>query len=143
MGEDAFEAALMIQNLWRAIEKEEYGSLKTMFALGAQYVDPVHGAIVGDEAIAEHLEGLYTYAKNKDSVDFMGGGKFELMELMDSRSGTFTLCEVCEEGEKGWASWQWNGFRGEVDGVSVYRLKNGKITYCRDYVCGTLLLMEE
>ena len=128
------DGALVVRQFWNFIEREEYGSLLNVFAANAKYVDPVHGIIIGNAAIAEHLEGLHYWAKNSENVGFMGGGVFELMSWFECRTGRLELSDLCADGEAGWASWRWLGRKGEVDGASVYRVQGGEIIYCREYL---------
>ena len=80
----------------------------------AVLVDPVFGTFTGREAI----------------TGFMARMNVEMVKA----GASFSLVELAGSGDTAWAQWKAVTKRGERTGVGVYRTRDGKLTYYRDYM---------
>lgn len=103
-----------IELFWRTQDAGDYTALVALFAEDAMLVDPFYGTFNGRTAIGEFMALM-----NKE----MGGQKT-----------SFTLVEAGGGGDVAWAQWIAHTPRGDIDGVGVYRVRNGQLTYYRDYM---------
>ena len=55
---------------------------------------------------------------------------------MAARGVSFRLVELAGDGGTGWAQWEADTPDGVRSGVGVYRVRDGKVTYYRDYMNG-------
>ena len=108
---DAFDT---IQRFWQIQDDGDYTALVGLFADDAQLVDPIYGTFVGGEAIAGFM------AKMNIEVHKVGG--------------SFRLEELAGDDTTAWAQWIMTTADGERAGVGVYRVRDGLITYYRDYL---------
>jgi hypothetical protein len=53
---------------------------------------------------------------------------------MDKAGASFSLVELAGSGDTAWERWKAGTNKGERSGVRVYRTRDGKITYYRDYM---------
>ena len=80
----------------------------------AELVDPIYGTFVGGEAIAGFMQKMNT----------------EMAKI----GASFRLVELAGDDETAWAQWEAITNRGTRTGVGVYRVRNGQLTYYRDYM---------
>lgn len=110
----AGQAFDVLSAFWRAQDRREYPALTEFFADDAVVSDPMWGTYKGKEAIAGFMAKMAAE---------MGpnGIHFELLELSGDQ-------------ETVWARWMARTPRGDREGVGIYKVKNGKIVYYRDYI---------
>jgi steroid Delta-isomerase len=116
MAGDAYNT---IQRFWEIQDQGDYAPLAALFADDAEVVDPVYGTFVGGEAIA---------------------GFFTMMNSEMAKAGaTFQLVELSGDDETAWAQWAVktkndDGSDRVRNGVGVYRVRDGRLTYYKDYM---------
>ena len=103
-----------LRRFWTIQDDGDYSRLAELFADDAELVDPVYGTFRGATAIAE----------------FMGKMNTE----MEKAGASFALVELAGDDETAWAQWRATTKRGDREGVGVYRVRDGRITYYRDYM---------
>ena len=113
MAGDAYDT---IKRFWEIQDEGDYSKLSALFADDAVLEDPIFGTYVGGEAIAGFME--------KMNVE------------MRARGASFRLVELAGDDETAWAQWEATTSAGPRQGVGVYRVRDGKLTYYRDYMNG-------
>ncbi len=108
------DAQNTITRFWEIQDAGDYTATAALFAEDAMFVDPVYGIFEGREAIASFM------AKMNDAVG--------------SINGVFDLVEVAGGDDSAWAQWSFRSDHGIREGVGIYRVRNGQITYYRDYM---------
>jgi ketosteroid isomerase-like protein len=103
-----------IREFWRLQDSGDYNLVVPLFAEDAVLVDPIFGEFHGKAAIA----------------DFMA----KMVEEMGARETRFTLVEVAGGGDTAWAQWIAHTPRGDIEGCGLYRVRDGYMTYYRDYM---------
>lgn len=111
MAGDAYDT---IRRFWEIQDGGDYSKLSELFSDDAELVDPVYGTFSGGEAIAAFMATM--------NVEMVKAG------------ASFRLVELAGDDETAWAQWQATTNNGERSGVGVYRVRNGKLTYYRDYM---------
>ena len=114
MNHDADDAHETIRRFWEIQDGGNYSLLAELFADDAVLVDPIYGTFTGGEAIAGFMA-------NMNAEMTKAGASFRLVELAGS-------------GDTAWAQWEATTNAGNRTGVGVYRTRNGKLTYYRDYM---------
>ncbi len=108
------DARQTVELFWRTQDAGDYTALVALFAEDAVLVDPFYGTFSGREAI---------------------GGFMALMNReMAGRETSFGLVECAGGGDTAWAQWTARTPAGDIDGVGVYRVRDGLLTYYRDYM---------
>ncbi|MGB3734316.1 MAG: nuclear transport factor 2 family protein [Ilumatobacter sp.] len=105
-----------IKRFWEIQDEGDYAPLADLFADDAEVVDPVYGTFTGGEAIA---------------------GFFTMMNTEMAKAGaTFRLVEMSGDDETAWAQWEVTTTDGRPprQGVGVYRVTDGKLSYYKDYI---------
>ena len=113
------EAYDTLKEFWGIQDGGDYSKLSSLFSDEAVLVDPVYGTFTGGEAIAGFMTKMNTERAK-------AGASFRLVEM----SGAV---DACGEGTV-WAQWTAATKKGDRTGVGIYRTRNGKITYYRDYM---------
>lgn len=103
-----------VERFWRIQDEGDYAALAPLFADDAELVDPVYGTFVGGQAIAEFMRMM------NDEMTKIGA--------------SFRLVELAGDEETAWAQWEVTTNSGTRTGVGVYRVRNGRLTYYRDYM---------
>ena len=103
-----------IRRFWEIQDDGDYSALSPLFADDAELVDPVYGTFVGGEAIA----GFMTMMNDE----------------MKKAGATFRLVELSGDDETAWARWEATTNAGKREGVGIYKVKDGRLTYYRDYM---------
>ena len=103
-----------IERFWDIQNSGDYRQLVPLFAEDAVFVDPVYGQFEGVEAIA----------------GFLG----KMVEVMREQETHFEVEEIAGDGEVAWAQWVAVTPAGRVPGCGLYRVREGKLTYYRDYM---------
>lgn len=111
MSGDAYDT---IEKFWKIQDDGDYSALAQLFAEDAVLVDPVFGRFDGREAIARFMA--------KMNVEMRKAG------------ASFRLVELAGDGETAWAQWRAETDAGPREGVGVYRVRDGRLTYYRDYM---------
>ena len=114
----AGDAYSTIERFWAIQDAGDYTQLAELFAPDAVLEDPIYGRFEGTDAIA---------------------GFFETMNAeMAERRVSFRLVELSGDDHTAWARWQATiaTRRGEIvrDGVGIYRVREGRLVYYRDYM---------
>lgn len=111
MAGDAFDT---IAKFWEIQDTGDYAALSPLFADDARLVDPVYGTFVGSDEIA---------------------GFFERMNVeMEKAGASFRLVEMSGDDETAWARWEATTKFGNREGVGIYKVSGGKLTYYQDYM---------
>jgi len=110
----AGDAEDTIRRFWDVQDRGDYSRLVELFADDAVLVDPVYGTFNGAEAIA--------------------GFMATMTEEMAARDISFRLVELAGDDETAWAQWEAVMPAGNRSGVGVYRVRDGRLTYYRDYM---------
>lgn len=108
---DAYET---IQRFWDTQDAGDYSATVELFADDAVVVDPYYGTFEGKEAIAGFMA---TMNEKVSAID----GSFRLLELAGGETSA-------------WARWEMTSTRGTSEGVGIYRVADGKLTFYRDYI---------
>ena len=103
-----------IEEFWRIQDDGDYTQLIQLFTDDAVLVDPFFGEFQGKEAIAGFM------AKMNDE--------------MRARNMHFVVREIDGSGEVAWAQWIAKTPDGDVEGCGLYRVRNGMMTYYKDYM---------
>ncbi len=113
MAGDAYDT---VQRFWEIQDHGDYAPLAALFADDAELVDPVFGTFTGGEAIA----GFFTMMNSE----------------MRKIGATFRLVELSGDDETAWAQWEVTTTDGRPprQGVGVYRVRGGQLTYYKDYM---------
>lgn len=111
MAGDAYDT---IRRFWDIQDAGDYSALSSLFADDARLVDPIYGTFVGRDEIA---------------------GFFQRMNVeMEKAGASFRLVEMSGDDETAWARWEATTKRGDREGVGIYRVESGKLTYYQDYM---------
>ncbi|MFM8356383.1 MAG: nuclear transport factor 2 family protein [Gammaproteobacteria bacterium] len=108
------DAKHVVELFWRTQDAGDYSALVALFAEDAVVVDPFYGTFTGREAIAGFMALMNTE--------------------MAGRQIAFRLVECSGGGDTAWAQWTALTPAGPIDGVGVYRVRDGLLTYYRDYM---------
>lgn len=108
------DAMNALQRFWSVQDDGDYAKLAALFAPDAVLVDPVFGTFTGGDAIAA----------------FMHQMNVEMAKV----GASFRLVELAGDDETAWAQWEATTNAGTRQGVGVYRVRDGLITYYRDYM---------
>ncbi len=112
MAGDAYDT---IKRFWEIQDDGDYAALSPLFADDAEVVDPIYGTFVGGEAIA----GFFTMMNDE----------------MGKIGATFRLIELSGDDETAWAQWEvTTNDKPPRQGVGVYRVRHGQLTYYKDYM---------
>ncbi len=103
-----------IRRFWEIQDDGDYAALSPLFADDARLVDPVYGTFVGGDAIAEFMSMMNT----------------EMAKI----GASFRLVELAGDDHTAWARWLATTNKGTRDGVGIYTVADGKITYYQDYM---------
>lgn len=108
------DAHITLQRFWDTQDGGDYAALAELFSDDAELVDPIFGTFRGGPAIA---------------------GFFERMNVEMAKAGaSFRLVELAGDDHTAWAQWEATTKAGPRTGVGVYRVRDGRITYYRDYM---------
>ena len=103
-----------IELFWSTQNDRDYSRLVELFAEDAVVVDPFYGRFEGREAIA--------------------GFMAKMNEVMSQQETHFDLVECAGGGDTAWAQWVAHTPAGKVEGCGLYRVRDGLLTYYRDYM---------
>tara|TARA_B100000686_G_scaffold350162_1_gene445345 strand:+ start:133 stop:486 length:354 start_codon:yes stop_codon:yes gene_type:complete len=111
MGGEAYE---VLKNFWANQDSGDYTLTAHMFSEDAVFDDPIFGTFNGRSEISKFLE--------------------KMNRIVSSINGVFRLEELAGDEHTAWAQWSFTSDNGYREGVGVYRVKDGCITYYRDYM---------
>ena len=111
MGGEAYD---VIKQFWSTQDSGDYTRTAHMFSEDAVFDDPIFGTFNGRSEISHFLEKMNT--------------------VVGSINGKFRLEELAGDDHTAWAQWSFISDDGPREGVGVYRVKDGYITYYRDYM---------
>ena len=104
-------AKQLVEQFWQLQMTGNHVDMLPMFADDAVFEDPAIGRVEGKPAIAKllaHLDKIFANTTMK-----------------------FELREVAGEEHVAWSRWIWKRPEGDVEGVGLYRVEDGKFTsYC-------------
>mgnify|MGYP003679522228 FL=1 len=106
------QAKQLIEKFWQIQNDNDYSKLIPLFADNAVFEDPAIGRVEGIEAIAALLHHL-------------------TRELADKKMH-FELLEIAGDEHVAWSRWLWKRPDGDIEGVGLYKVADGKLTYYRD-----------
>ncbi len=109
--DDGYET---VRRFWEIQDGGDYTRTAELFADDAVLVDPVYGVFEGREAIAAFMARMNA--------------------AVGAIDGVFTLEDLAGGPDSAWARWRFSSARGEREGVGIYRVRDGRITYYRDYM---------
>ena len=104
----------VIKTFWKIQDEGDYTRVVKLFAEDAVLVDPFFGIFEGKEAISNFMKKM-----NKE---------------MTSRETSFVVREIDGGGDVAWAQWIAKTPNGDVEGCGLYIVKNGMMTYYKDYM---------
>jgi ketosteroid isomerase-like protein len=110
----AGEAQQVIERFWKVQDSGDYTRLVDLFAEDALVEDPIWGRYEGREAIRRFMTTM---------VKEMGARKIH-----------FTVDEIQGDDSIAWARWTLHSPDGTRGGCGIYRVKDGKLVYYRDYM---------
>ena len=111
MSGDAYNT---IKRFWETQDAGDYTATVALFADDAVLVDPIYGTYEGREAIGAFMA--------------------RMNEAMGKIEARFRLVEVAGGERSAWARWEVTTTNGNRDGVGIYRVSDGEITFYRDYM---------
>ncbi|MEM1433173.1 MAG: nuclear transport factor 2 family protein [Pseudomonadota bacterium] len=106
-------AKATIEQFWSIQNGRDYTKLVPLFADDAVFVDPSIGVVRGKDAIAS----LFA----------------QITEDLAEQGAHFDVLEIAGDEHVAWSRWVWRRPDGDVEGVGLYRVENGKLTYYRDF----------
>ena len=104
----------VIERFWTIQDEGDYTKVVNLFSDDAVLVDPFFGTFKGKAAIAEFMK--------------------KMNEETGSSGTSFFVREIAGDYKVAWAQWTAKTSSGELDGCGLYRVKEGLITYYKDYM---------
>jgi steroid delta-isomerase len=104
----------IIETFWRIQDEGDYTKVVDLFAEDAVLVDPFFGTFEGKAAIGEFMK--------------------KMNAEMGARQTSFVVREIDGGGDVAWAQWTAKTPAGEIDGCGLYRVRDGLMTYYKDYM---------
>lgn len=107
------QAKEVIETFWEIQNDNDYSKLIPLFAENAVFEDPAIGRVEGKEAITALLHHL-------------------TKELADKKMH-FEVLEIAGDESVAWSRWLWKRLDGDIEGVGLYKVDDGKLTSYRDF----------
>ncbi len=107
------QAKAVIEKFWEIQNGHDYTKLVPLFADDAVFEDPAIGRVEGKEAITALLHRL-------------------TKELADKKM-YFEVLEIAGDDSVAWSRWLWKRPDGDLEGVGLYRVRDGQLTSYRDF----------
>ena len=114
MNEPANGAIAVIEEFWRRQNGGDYTLTADLFSEDAVLVDPYFGTFEGREAIRAFMA--------------------QMVKEMGNRQTRFEVQEIAGAGDVAWAQWVAHTPDGPVNGCGLYRVRDGEMTYYKDYM---------
>ena len=108
------EAKEVVERFWEIQDEGDYTKVVNLFAEDAILVDPLFGTFEGKHQIAEFMKKM-----NEETA---------------SSETSFRAREIAGDNEVAWAQWIAITPAGELEGCGLYRVKDGLLTYYKDYI---------
>ncbi|MEL6875402.1 MAG: nuclear transport factor 2 family protein [Pseudomonadota bacterium] len=106
-------AKQVIETFWEIQDGHDYTKLIPLFADDAVFEDPAIGRVEGKEAITKLLHHL-------------------TKELADKKMH-FEVLEIAGDETVAWSRWLWKRPDGDVEGVGLYKVRDGLLISYRDF----------
>lgn len=106
------QAKALIETFWELQDGHDYRKLIPLFADDAVFEDPAIGRVEGIDAISALLHHL-------------------TRELADKKMH-FEVLEIAGDEHVAWSRWLWKRPDGDIEGVGLYKVADGKLTSYRD-----------
>ena len=106
-------AADVIRRFWEIQNAQRYTELVPLFADDVVFCDPLYGRLDGRAAL----------------TDFMG----EMERVVPQTGAAFDLVDFDGDDTCAWSRWVMRTTGGALAGQSLYRVRNGRITFDADY----------
>ncbi len=107
------QAKDVIEKFWSVQDGHDYTKLIPLFADDATFDDPAIGRIEGKESIA----ALFA----------------ELTKELADKKMHFEVLEIAGDESVAWARWLWKRPDGDIEGVGLYKVNDGKLISYRDF----------
>ena len=104
----------IIETFWKIQDEGDYTKVVNLFSNDAILVDPFFGTFEGKIEIGRFME--------------------EMNQEMTSRETSFVVREIDGGGDVAWAQWTAKTPNGDIEGCGLYRVKDGMLTYYKDYM---------
>ena len=104
----------IIETFWKIQDEGDYTKVVDLFSNDAILVDPFFGTFEGKIEIAGFMK--------------------KMNEEMASRETSFVVREIDGGGDVAWAQWTTKTLNGDIEGCGLYRVKDGMLTYYKDYM---------
>ena len=104
----------IIETFWKIQDEGDYTKVVDLFSNDAILVDPFFGTFEGKIEIAGFMK--------------------KMNEEMASRETSFVVREIDGGGDVAWAQWTAKTPNGDIEGCGLYRVKDGMMTYYKDYM---------
>ena len=104
----------IIETFWKIQDEGDYTKVVNLFSNDAILVDPFFGTFEGKIEIGRFME--------------------KMNEEMASRETSFVVREIDGGGDVAWAQWTAHTPNGDIEGCGLYRVKDGLMTYYKDYM---------
>ena len=104
----------IIETFWKIQDEGDYTKVVDLFSSDAILVDPFFGTFEGKIEIAGFMK--------------------KMNEEMASRETSFVVREIDGGGDVAWAQWTAKTPNGDIEGCGLYRVKDGMLTYYKDYM---------
>ena len=104
----------VLKEFWSNQDSGDYTLSAHMFSKDALFVDPIYGTFTGRREITGFL--------------------IRMNSVVASINGIFRLEKLSGDESTAWAQWSFTSDQGHREGVGVYKVENGQITYYRDYM---------
>ena len=104
----------IIETFWKIQDEGDYTKVVNLFSNDAILVDPFFGTFEGKIEIGRFME--------------------KMNQEMTSRETSFVVREIDGGGDVAWAQWTAKAPNGDIEGCGLYRVKDGMLTYYKDYM---------
>ena len=106
-------AKQVVEEFWEIQNGHDYTKMLHLFADDAVFEDPSIGRVEGKPAITKLLTAL-----TKDLAD---------------KKMHFEVLELAGDDRVAWSRWLWKRPDGDIEGVGLYKVADGKLTSYRDF----------
>jgi steroid Delta-isomerase len=110
----AGDAENTIRRFWDMQDEGDYTKLVDLFHEDALIEDPIYGPMEGREAILAFMT--------------------KMVAVMAERGIHFEAIEIVGDDHAAWARWAMVAPEGRREGVGIYKVRDGRLTYYRDYM---------
>ena len=104
----------IIEKYWETQNEGDYTKVVDLFSDDAVLEDPIYGTFEGKKEIAKFMQ--------------------KMTNEMGARNISFIAKDIDGDGEVAWAQWTAITPDGKMEGCGLYRVKNEKMVYYKDYM---------